>query len=1015
MGTAAAGGAAKQMLALDALTRLTVEDSPAKLEAGAVQGLRLLQDIKTTLSSAKDNVEVSRWIKNIEDVEELVERKRVVVGVRGSTGAGKSSVINALLDEESLVPTNCMRACTAVITEIAYNNSPAPEDRYRAEIEFITEKEWRDELTILFSDLFGSQDRGLSTDLASEDSEAGIAYAKLRAVYPELTKRDILDRSEKMDLATTPAVAAVLGTTHFFGAPTPGMFTKLMHKFIDSKETTSSRIESAATMELWPLIKVVKVYVKHPVLETGLVIVDLPGVHDSNAARSKVASKYQEQCTGTWVVAPITRAVDDKTAHELMGDSFRRQMQLDGGFADITMICSKTDHISVTETLKSLPVGDSGEAHEISDWLGHLNRSLLTQRAEVQAMKQRLADLHDLVEEHDQEIEVLEAAVEHAANDQVSFPETPKRKRKQRTTASASRKRTQGYIDDDDDSNSSSSNGDELDVSDPEEQSTQNLSLKEAREKLEELKERKKKLREERDGLAQHMKPARKEEKRLKHQTKELTSQRKRLCIQYRNNYSRPSIRSQFAAGIRELDEDKFSQDDEELADASYLERDYEELAASLPVFCVSSHAWLKMLGKLEKDDPVSGFRVKEDTEIPQLQAHAQGLTQAARAESCRQFFSGTMKILHSLMIQLVMTDSALQVADELKKTEQAYLEGSIAHFRKELETAREAAIKGCRKLLQRNILGKIDDFARLAAHDAPCIVESWGASREAGGLAFQTYRATCVREGRFKGAKGPRDFNEELADLLKKKVVRGWERTFVEAAPARIDEYGEALAGAIEVFHGRMKQRKELVKQPSFRLLESQNKTWCATVRDTTFLKALIVNGQRDANREFTPAVTEKMAPVYTRCARESGPGSFKRMKDDMSGHIDHVRRPMYRTSTCRVRLKLEELVRTLDMRTAQDIQRIGDELTKDYANLISDHNIFKVLSTIKGTVQKLLSEADQRFTACLLAEMRAMTPESQPAEEDKAGVTTPGSEDDVADTPAKPIKREHLPSTPL
>ena len=33
----------------------------------------------------------------------------LVLGVVGNTGAGKSSVINAMLDEERLLPTNCVR------------------------------------------------------------------------------------------------------------------------------------------------------------------------------------------------------------------------------------------------------------------------------------------------------------------------------------------------------------------------------------------------------------------------------------------------------------------------------------------------------------------------------------------------------------------------------------------------------------------------------------------------------------------------------------------------------------------------------------------------------------------------------------------------------------------------------------------------------------------------------------------------------------------------------------------
>lgn len=34
-------------------------------------------------------------------------------------------------------------------------------------------------------------------------------------------------------------------------------------------------------MEFWPLIRVVRIYVKSPALATGAVIADLPGVHDA--------------------------------------------------------------------------------------------------------------------------------------------------------------------------------------------------------------------------------------------------------------------------------------------------------------------------------------------------------------------------------------------------------------------------------------------------------------------------------------------------------------------------------------------------------------------------------------------------------------------------------------------------------------------------------------------------------------------------------------------------------------
>lgn len=81
--------------------------------------------------------------------------------------------------------------------------------------------------------------------------------------------------------------------------------------------------------EFWPLIGVVRIYTKAEALSTGAVIVDLPGIHDGNAARPAVASGYMKQCTGFWIVVPINRAVDDKAAKSLLGESFKRQLKYD--------------------------------------------------------------------------------------------------------------------------------------------------------------------------------------------------------------------------------------------------------------------------------------------------------------------------------------------------------------------------------------------------------------------------------------------------------------------------------------------------------------------------------------------------------------------------------------------------------------------------------------------------------------------------------------------------------------
>jgi len=62
-------------------------------------------------------------------------------------------VINAMLDEERLVPTNCMRACTAVVTEMSYNHSTDPDAKYRGEIEFIKPSDWEKDLKTSLSEV----------------------------------------------------------------------------------------------------------------------------------------------------------------------------------------------------------------------------------------------------------------------------------------------------------------------------------------------------------------------------------------------------------------------------------------------------------------------------------------------------------------------------------------------------------------------------------------------------------------------------------------------------------------------------------------------------------------------------------------------------------------------------------------------------------------------------------------------------------------------------------------------
>lgn len=129
------------------------------------------------------------------------------------------------------------------------------------------------------------------------------------------------------------------------------------------------------------MIKAVRIFTKSDTLSSGAIIFDLvgssimdstccnanfpqPGIHDANAARASVADKYIQKCSNIWIVAPVSLAVDDKTAQNLLDRSFRRQLRYDSAESKITFICTKTDDISTKEVIKRLRLGQADEDYK---------------------------------------------------------------------------------------------------------------------------------------------------------------------------------------------------------------------------------------------------------------------------------------------------------------------------------------------------------------------------------------------------------------------------------------------------------------------------------------------------------------------------------------------------------------------------------------------------------------------------------------------------------------------------
>jgi hypothetical protein len=869
---------------------LTGSDDAKLLEGGMAAGVELLEDLKGPLKAAKDSKEAPFWLNNISQLQQQAKPTRTVVGVVGNTGAGKSSVINAVLDEERLLPTNCLRACTTSPTEISYNYSEDPNQLYRAKVEFITKEDWIKELHVLYSDFLDGNGE-VSREVSNHDSEAGIAYQKVKAVYPAYTK-EMVAHSNPEELAHLPKVRGVLGQVKMLNESSAKDLYGLLQRYVDSKEKNAK----SDVMEYWPLIKVVRIYTKARALETGAVLVDLPGVQDSNAARAAVAEKYMKECGGLWIVAPITRAVDDKTAKHLLGDTFRRQMKYDGTYNVVTFICSKTDDISITEAVDSLDLNSKvGHMWDQIEILQKQQRELKEQMNDLRDEKSALADTRDECDTKYDTYEELKTKAEEGET--VYEPKifgTPKmikktsggrNKRKLYTKSSKSRKNFRSGDDEDDfEPVNVSDSDDDLSGSDKEnsqrsrpEEPRKVLTEEDIDEVLASLKVQKKQIRGATREADLKLGLLHTDLSTLKVKERKLSDQIKSICIKGRNEYSRKAIQQDFAMGIKELDQEAAAEADEANFNPEEDIRDYNEVARSLPVFCVSSRAYQKLKDRLVKDDfQNGGFSTEEDTEVPSLIDHARKITEARRIAAAREFLNDLLRLLNS-MYMWAAGDGSVNLTGQQRKAARRDLHIQLVRLESDWDKAVGACTESIKQSLQETIFDSLVRYIPAATAAAVEKATSWGAHRSMGGLFWATYKAICRRHGVFCGAAGPKDFNAELWEPVMIGLAPAWEKAMQRAFPNILDSFAPSARAVLADFHARATAKAAAEGMfACVHMLEQQLGAHKATI-DTipAAMREIVTAQQRDASRAFTPEIQNSMINAYDLCVNECGKSS--------------------------------------------------------------------------------------------------------------------------------------------
>ncbi|XP_076739297.1 nuclear GTPase SLIP-GC isoform X4 [Maylandia zebra] len=323
--------------------------SPAKRQRLSMPGFEepvILSGVKSimTFVHARLNKQdkLSDFLKK--KISDLETDKRELVGVFGKTGAGKSSLINAIIKEKNLLPSGSVSACTSVMIKVEANRGSL---KYEAEIEFIAKEEWKEELWSFRQFLDNNKNQ------KKEDDDYHDAVEKLSALYGEDWEKSFENLMDRKYFKEIPEF--LQSRRKILRCESANELSAQFVKYTRSESKQGEANEGKKWF--WPLVKCVTVRVPNNPFLQHVTLVDLPGNGDSNKSRDQMWKGIVGDCSTVWIVTEINRAASEKAAWGIL-ESVSSLIGNGGECQQIHFICTKSDLVDDSDDLSSADIHD---------------------------------------------------------------------------------------------------------------------------------------------------------------------------------------------------------------------------------------------------------------------------------------------------------------------------------------------------------------------------------------------------------------------------------------------------------------------------------------------------------------------------------------------------------------------------------------------------------------------------------------------------------------------------------
>ncbi|GJP96980.1 hypothetical protein AlacWU_09879 [Aspergillus niger] len=352
-----------------------------------------LRDVRSELTSltqvmvcnalAHDNTtDLSKLYEKTLEASRFAYPATRTVGFIGDSGVGKSSLINSLLDQESLARSSGDgAACTTVVTEFRSVNDTYPEN-YTVVADFMDEDEICELLEELLSSVRKYYTEAFREVRTSEEQEnikvaAKRAWDTLRSLFPHEQELDIDFLAQEGDEAVATIMTALLQWATSGLDNRPGGRDNLQYTVVSSHadqcmkhlDRLMANDSDGDNPALWPFVKLIRVYLRSPVLRTGLVLADLPGFRDLNYARVRATERYlRHSCDEVFIVTTIMRCTTDQSIGDIIRRCARDQ--------PIRIVCTRSEDVNSEETARSAPAADAVRIQNMNNQIRQLERRI---------------------------------------------------------------------------------------------------------------------------------------------------------------------------------------------------------------------------------------------------------------------------------------------------------------------------------------------------------------------------------------------------------------------------------------------------------------------------------------------------------------------------------------------------------------------------------------------------------------------------------------------------------------